>query len=236
MIAIIAILAAMLLPALGKAREKARGISCASNLKQIGTGVSMYMMDSGGYFLRRGGQVTGEYRTWCYQILSYIGAEGLKKNNGAFDYIAKEKIPVFYCPSGEMVDTGDNYLGTGKFRPHYTTNNYISAGGGDATNAGHEGLLDRQVKSPSRKFLFLECGRVPDGYWNAVNESTTKLSLVHPLGKGGAAVFSTYSDFNTSGGGMNILFADTHVEGKSSDIRDDGWKTIYSTYWNPFSN
>jgi prepilin-type N-terminal cleavage/methylation domain-containing protein/prepilin-type processing-associated H-X9-DG protein len=44
-IAIIGILAAMLMPALSKAREKARIGACASNLKQIGTGVTMYAQD-----------------------------------------------------------------------------------------------------------------------------------------------------------------------------------------------
>ena len=46
-IAIIAILAAMLLPALSKAREKARSISCVNNLKQVITAYKIYETDFG---------------------------------------------------------------------------------------------------------------------------------------------------------------------------------------------
>src|SRR5436309_13336304 len=44
-IAIIAILAAILFPVFAQAREKARAISCLSNLKQLGTSCMMYVQD-----------------------------------------------------------------------------------------------------------------------------------------------------------------------------------------------
>ena len=44
-IAIIAILAAILFPVFAQAREKARAISCLSNLKQVGIGLMMYTQD-----------------------------------------------------------------------------------------------------------------------------------------------------------------------------------------------
>jgi len=63
-VAIIAILAAMLLPALSAAREKARRSSCATNLKQLGVAMEGYGGDYSGYLPSWPGWF-GQANDWC---------------------------------------------------------------------------------------------------------------------------------------------------------------------------
>lgn len=75
-IAIIAILAAMLLPALNKAREKAKTIKCAANQKQFGTAFNMYADNFDGY-LPTMRQAASPYQPfWFESMLPYV-SEGV---------------------------------------------------------------------------------------------------------------------------------------------------------------
>lgn len=65
-IAIIAVLASMLLPALSKAREKARCASCISNLKQLGMALAIYENDNDDQLPVNGGGASAPY--WIRQM------------------------------------------------------------------------------------------------------------------------------------------------------------------------
>mgnify|MGYP000021280001 FL=1 len=99
-IAVIAILAGMLLPALNKARDTAYGASCLSNLKQLGTGMDMYIGDSDDFYpmLRYANPAsTADYDTtifwgWTLATGKYITASLVlcpARRNAAENYYSK---------------------------------------------------------------------------------------------------------------------------------------------------
>jgi prepilin-type N-terminal cleavage/methylation domain-containing protein len=72
-IAIIAILAGMLLPALGKSKQKAQGIQCLNNLKQLQLGWYMYHEDFNGALVPNLGMSFSQNprKTWVPGVLSF---------------------------------------------------------------------------------------------------------------------------------------------------------------------
>jgi len=81
-IAIIAILAAILFPVFAHAREKARQTSCLSNLRQLGTAMTMYAEDSDGLFApavaRPSRQLQNYYEmSWMALIQPYVKSKGV---------------------------------------------------------------------------------------------------------------------------------------------------------------
>ena len=101
-VAIIAILAAMLLPALSKARERAQTAACMNNLKQLGVAFVMYSNDFGGKLPHRestGGGPPG----WSQFISPYMG----KKLSNIFG------VSYMTCPVGKKLLTRtDGWVGT----------------------------------------------------------------------------------------------------------------------------
>ncbi len=74
-VAIIAILAALLLPALARAKSAAKRVRCVSNLHQLGLAVHFYWDDNGGKCFRYGGTTTNNGQLYWFGWIGQ-GAEG----------------------------------------------------------------------------------------------------------------------------------------------------------------
>ena len=114
-IAVIAILAALLLPALSNAKARARTTACLNNLRQIGLGMTMYADDNEG-FLPTTTHGAGTNASWIYQLAPYVGnvdkirvcladpqGEGRLSNQGT-SYLMNEYTAV------DLVDPFGNVL------------------------------------------------------------------------------------------------------------------------------
>ena len=108
-VAIIAILAAMLLPALSSAREKARRSSCTTNLRQVGLALEAYAGDYGGYLPSWPSWFSNATHNWCATSADPCLAgyhETGTNNYGAMRYLPREYTFTYRTPLAGPVTIG----------------------------------------------------------------------------------------------------------------------------------
>lgn len=214
-IAIIAILAAMLLPALSKAREKARTISCTNNLKTMTTWEALYQDDYDGWILPAAWKDgSGSGPTWIYLMKQYynpnvdftITPTGMKNH------------PVFVCPT-ESVGWGSHTVKLFNYT-HYvrnvTTGHYsYRTSNADALGSNKSYIPKRRMKkagemsSPAQAIFMADSNTMslPAHSW---------WSTMRPCGRhGGAHLLNPEeSTLKYRYGFANMSFGDGHVETK----------------------
>ena len=117
-IAIIAILASMLLPSLGKAREQARNTACLSNLRQFGISWTLYIDDFNGSTPENGWFAWGG----CDSGGAGASPDSLPARS-LYTYIPQNAKQLFKCPNDDNGAFG--YSVWGYYGTSYTTNQWL---------------------------------------------------------------------------------------------------------------
>jgi prepilin-type processing-associated H-X9-DG protein len=245
-IAIIAILAAMLLPTLAKAKQKATAIKCASNLKQLGLGMLMYLDDNRGIFPACGSRSTYGFHKedWIYWRTgrAYPSVQLSPITVGLGQIVSN----LFRCPadqddSARIQQTGQVGTDPGPYMYSYTVPSY------DLDSAGHSGGLTSiadgnvfhpyrlsSVLGPTHKIMLEEeqtsfkRNESWDGQGSIINDGRMSIAG-NPLNYDGDSITIRH---NQKG---NACFVDGHCTSLRAlpYTRSDSWQLADATrrYW-----
>jgi len=226
--ALILFLLALLVPGLGQAKEQARRVQCASNLKQWGVALQLYRDDHDDYIPMEGTTgTTGPFKpgTWFNELPPYLGMPAYRDVEGANKAIREFKNGHFWiCPSKDLTDAYKSFTGMNQF--HYGMNTVLDGMGprphGSADAPGFPDPKEARplpaklfIKKPHTVFLFDIAPNLPRG---SPRDVATEYWRNHQGGRGGK-FHGDYANFLFLNGSVSGFTTSDIVAGR--DLRHD---------------